>query len=170
MENDETKVENGKKVIKIRGWRILLGILGIIVIVFLCTRMIDSNNNKNDIENEKNPLIGKWMVQIKDTLQDGNYFEFSDNTFAYATSSSGIMKGTYTYSHGIKTATGQIIYSNEECDYYYVELTPKEVRLNDGRVIQDNLNKMEYTIGINGDKMISQNLKSKNVTNLKLIK
>lgn len=47
---------------------------------------------------------------------------------------------------------------------------PKRVRLNDGRVIQDNLNKMEYGIGINGDKMISQNLKSKNVTNLKLIK
>ena len=80
------------------------------------------------------------------------------------------MKGTDTYSHVIKTATDQIIYSNEEYDYYYVELTPKEVRLNDGRVIQENLNKMEYAIGINGDKMISQNLKSKNVTNLKLIK
>ena len=47
---------------------------------------------------------------------------------------------------------------------------PKRVRFNDRRVIQDILNQMEFAIGINRDKMSSQNLKSKNITNLKLIK
>ena len=167
MEKDEEKVK--RTTIKIQGWQIFLAIIFIIILLFLCTRMMD--NNDSGKKDEKNPLIGRWMVQLNGELQDGNYFEFTtNNTFTYATRNSGIMTGKYTYSYGIKTVIGESIYSNDEYDYYYVVLTPEEVKLNDGRIVKDNLRKMDYAIGINGEKMISQNLISRNTTNLKLIK
>lgn len=173
-----------KKEFKIKIWQILIAIIAIIV-VFLFIKIYNSEHITNNsslgehVTNDNylsehitnnNPLIGKWVVVENQQLQDGNFFEFNDdNTFTYATSRKGIAKGTYTFDLKINTGADFKNTLKTGYIYYTVTLKPEEVELNDGRVLVNNLNKMEYYIGVNETEMVSINTISGNVTNLKLI-
>ena len=145
------------------------------------TNYNDSYSNDNEYDSSYNdifdnttveesiiPFNGQWIVEEDGELQYGNYFEFNDDsTFSFAASGSGISTGTYSFDNGATTVSGEMKYESNGYTLYDVILSPEEVKLDDGRVLNDNLNQLEYVIGINGDDMIAQNLSTKSITYLK---